>query len=566
MSSEPEMIEQVRSLGAFKDRRASKLLGEKLVAKWNEKNAALNRDESHYDDDLDYDFKEKDQSQIDEEEDMDGCPLTYGRKPKYCLAVPTKLDLDDMTEVLFECINEESRLRESQTGSVQSTDPNSKTARRQSVKVIRPESSSVIEEARVMTDLINEIVNKNQAEIYDKQKKRKMRAQEVALAMAEFIPDNVASVLDLEEIIEEEEVDVDHAFDGIMDEKHSGKEIQPIVQGLDSFKEDPIPEEFLWEEKAPPKKETSKSKTPSPEELEEAKKPVSLRVCDAISELSLSLGGATNEFNKKVQEAVDIENLPKKFQEEVQNDIQEFLLKLTEKLAEKEDTPILTGPGAGELENLKDEMLKAEQEAMDEFHKHQEEKAAQAQKEQEEEAGFDFLDKLVESKFKSNLPPQDDEEESTQKPVEIMEPLAEEEEEPVEQENEEAPPLVESPTHSQRRPSVLPDVTLDDIEAHKAKTKKPKKQRTEEEKAAREAKKARKEERAAKRAEKEERRASKALEADVAAANKAKGDKLRALGVYFFFRHVCDKTKVWITSSTKDIQLAHYSNDSCLEK
>merc|ERR1712157_299116 len=155
-----------------------------------------------------------------------------------------------------------------------------------------------------------------------------------------------------------------------------------------------------------------------------------------------------------------------------------------------------------------------------------EEKAAQVQKEQEEEAGFDFLDKLVESKFKSNLPPQDDEEESTQKPVEIMEPLAEEEEEPVEQENEEAPPLVESPTHSQRRPSVLPDVTLDDIEAHKAKTKKPKKQRTEEEKAAREAKKARKEERAAKRAEKEERRASKALEADVAAANKAKGDKL----------------------------------------
>ena len=118
-----EATDTIAPLGAFKNRRASLLLTEKLVQKWAE--------------------KDNTESLPEEPEDNSLIKKTSG---KSVLAVPKMVDLDDMQEVLFECINEESLRRE----AMENVAPPVKGLRRGSVQVIRPESSSVVQEAEVL--------------------------------------------------------------------------------------------------------------------------------------------------------------------------------------------------------------------------------------------------------------------------------------------------------------------------------------------------------------------------------------------------------------------------------
>ena len=113
-----ESRDYLAPLGAFKTRRASTLLSDKLIQKWAEK-------------------KDPDHNPLES--------LRVGGSSKYNMAVPSQVNIDDMQEVLFECINEESLKREAMTG----LEPPIKGMRRGSVQVIRPESSSVLEEAKV---------------------------------------------------------------------------------------------------------------------------------------------------------------------------------------------------------------------------------------------------------------------------------------------------------------------------------------------------------------------------------------------------------------------------------
>jgi len=133
-----EATDTIAPLGAFKNRRASLLLTEKLVQKWAEKDNA--------------------ESLPEEPEDNSLIKKTSG---KSVLAVPKMVDLDDMQEVLFECINEESLRRE----AMENVAPPVKGLRRGSVQVIRPESSSVVQEAEVLTKVINKIYYQNRSRI-----------------------------------------------------------------------------------------------------------------------------------------------------------------------------------------------------------------------------------------------------------------------------------------------------------------------------------------------------------------------------------------------------------------
>lgn len=117
-------------------------------------------------------------------------------------AKPCKVSVSDMEEVLFECINEESIRRE----AIVDVPPPKPGMRRGSVQVIRPESSTVLEDAKKLTEMVNKIVNSSAADIKAQKEKRKMCARQISIAMQEFIPDNMKTVLDLdEEFVEDDE-------------------------------------------------------------------------------------------------------------------------------------------------------------------------------------------------------------------------------------------------------------------------------------------------------------------------------------------------------------------------
>jgi len=200
-----ELPDFVAPLGKFSTRRSSIIFGAKLIEKWQEKDdsAAASQNKAKETKEQAIDDGNKKPGQISMASFEEYVPdnlnkaLIYGPDMDE-EAAPAKMSVDDMTEVLFECINEESLRREAAV----SVPPPKKGMRRGSVQVIRPESSSVLEDAKKMTDMVNKIVS----QAGDKDAKRKLCARQIANEMSSFIPEDMKTVLDLDEnFIEEEE-------------------------------------------------------------------------------------------------------------------------------------------------------------------------------------------------------------------------------------------------------------------------------------------------------------------------------------------------------------------------
>lgn len=352
---------------------------------------------------------------------------------------------------MFDCIEEESSniLGNSGTGK--------------NVKVVKPDREAVREEAKVLTDIINRIAISQDNDLADQKNGRQMRACQVAEAMSEFIPDNVSSVLDLNHVVED---DTEHL---------ENIKIELTQEDIDNTWEGMI------DTSAKPK--SAKSATLKPE----VPKDQGLLVADALSDLTSSMGNMSAIFGRKLSMAVDAKPVINSALD-IQKDLEEFIAKLSEKLAVSEEAV----PASNEPVSAKDAMLKAEQERMDQLKEQQQQMkelknltAAQVIEKLDEQEEPDLTDPTVRANLEKIA------NESQHKFEDEPETLAE-------------PGL---PDINEEGPLIEPC-------GDKAKIKKPKKHRTAEEKEERklkkEAKKAKKEAKEAKKAKKEAEAAAKA--------------------------------------------------------
>lgn len=187
-------------LGKFSNRRSSVIFSAKLIQKWSERPENQQPEESQSNKQADDGCKKPGTISFSnfEEYTPDNLNKAIIMGPDMddkTECRPCKMSVDDMTEVLFECINEESLRREAMTGVA----PPKSGMRRGSVSVIRPESSSVLEDARKLTEYVNKIVSMSSDDIKAAKEKRKMCARQIATEMAKFIGDDMKTVLDLDE-------------------------------------------------------------------------------------------------------------------------------------------------------------------------------------------------------------------------------------------------------------------------------------------------------------------------------------------------------------------------------
>jgi len=398
-----ESRDYLAPLGAFKTRRASTLLSDKLIQKWAEK-------------------KDPDHNPLES--------LRVGGSSKYNMAVPSQVNIDDMQEVLFECINEESLKREAMTG----LEPPIKGMRRGSVQVIRPESSSVLEEAKVLTQVINKVVNSRDSE--------EIKVTDLTEGISKFIPDGVSSVLDLEEDFVEDE------------DTSASKNLDESLAELTNEKYAEVPKD--------------------PVEEVEVQAPVASMVGDAIAELSDSIGGMSQEFTRRLSVAAEARPSLGGTVSDIQNDVRDFIQMLSQKLMEKE-TEIITDyeKEIKETDEKKRVQLMREKQKMDESLREQRQKKL-------ERKIADLIFSPVEEKPKPDFKPAREKKEKSPKKDKVQPPVSSSQDS---DDTDQASTVCKSPTL---------DVIAEANEPTTMKQKKPKKQRTAEEKAERKARKAEK--------------------------------------------------------------------------
>ena len=201
----------------FSNRRSSILLAEKLVQKWGvledlPEGEVLGSGESSSNPTKSSIEKEAEEYKLAKRLslstfkpchlDLNSFPgaVILGADPIYCY--PKKISVQDMVEVLFECINEETIRRE----SLINLPPPKPGMRRGSVQVVRPENAEVMKDAEYLASIINSIIDMPDAEVKKIKERRKINSRQIALEMAKIIPEGQTICLDLkEEFVEDPE-------------------------------------------------------------------------------------------------------------------------------------------------------------------------------------------------------------------------------------------------------------------------------------------------------------------------------------------------------------------------
>lgn len=153
-------------LTRFTKRRASVVLSTKIIEKWAEKvevndTANLAELSDSRRPSINRIFKKPSNicmasfSEYNPDSDFLENGIFFGREDQPIMAPPSKITPDEMTELLYECINEESLRRE----CLVNVPPPKRGMRRGSIQIIKPEASHIEQEAAKLSELINKIVD-----------------------------------------------------------------------------------------------------------------------------------------------------------------------------------------------------------------------------------------------------------------------------------------------------------------------------------------------------------------------------------------------------------------------
>lgn len=277
----------------------------------------------------------------------------FGRRGNFVVpnfALPRRISLSDMADLLNECIEETAIRRESMGGKIMVPDPKG-GSRKASIVVRRPSCDIVSMNAVALCGAIDEIVEKVES---TESADNKLSADTVAEILAEKLPE--VDILDMDEdIVPDEDI-----------EELTVEDVKDTWEGMVDTTECPqsavIPDENT----------------------------VAKQICDAISELSTNLACMEQNFVEKLDALAEERPALCNTASEIRDDVADFIAKLSEKLKEKDQ--ILADDAAQEIKdrdlNAKAEFLRAEQERLDQLREEQErmkmEKEAELRAEQEE--------------------------------------------------------------------------------------------------------------------------------------------------------------------------------------
>lgn len=322
--------------------------------------------------------------------------------PKF--AMPRRISIDEMTNILSDCISDTAGRRESMGGQMTIPDNVTGEQRKASVVVRRPSMAEIHENACRISSAIDDII----AERYKAQLEsegafdQEMDPQDIPLITTEAIAEALDSKLPDIDIMDMDE-------DIIVDEYVEPTEEMTVEDASD-----------MWagtlDTTLPP------NTAGIPQE-----RPIAKQVSEAISDLTDTLASVETDISQKLAALCAENPVLQNATADIQSDLSEFVSRLAEKLADKNE--FLEQEAQNEItqkaESVKAQFLKEEQDRLDQLR--QEQAMLKAQKDEEdrrfqiEMAAAQAAEQAVQPEDVSS----EDELPQVPKPLSIPEPIME---------------------------------------------------------------------------------------------------------------------------------------------